>query len=285
MSMSKKDNKWATGKPFSVEICDTLRFHVGAREVAENNRKNAFADRDAALDEIAELKDPKSPEYVQAKCNHSDAILRIDSLSNEIKWHNTQIGEIVASADKPQQLELSLEVPEAKPRKKDDGQLELGEGEKKPKPVGRPGPVRPDQPDPALAEGEDQHLAASVKELDCREDIKGKLIKAGLDTVLKLARVLNGVDGLEALREHANLSDDESTLAWNAYTAFKLSHRKAMRDADSNEPSAGGLKLVGTAAGSRPGKGAGARGAGAGKAADDTDDVDRRRKVPRARKA
>jgi hypothetical protein len=268
MSMAKKDNKWATGKPFSIEICDTLRFHVGAREVAENNRKNAFADRDAALDEIAELKDPKSPEYIQAKCNHSDAILRIDSLNNEIKWHNTQIGDIVGNADKPQQLELSLEVPEPKPRKKDDGQLELGEGEKQTKPVGRPGPVRPEQPDPSLADGEDQHLAASVHELDVREDIKGKLIDAGLTKIAHLAKICDGPDAVHEMGSKANCDVTVAMALIASVKSYRSKHRKAMREVETGEtdqPTSGGLKLVGTASGAKPGAGAGPGGKAAGK--------------------
>jgi hypothetical protein len=272
MSMAKKDNKWATGKPFSVEICDTLRFHVGDRDVAENNRKNAFADRDAALDEIAELKDPKSPEYIQAQCNHSGAILRIDSLNNEIKWHNTQIGEIVGNADKPQQLELSLEVPEPKPRKKDDGQLELGEGEKQTRPVGRPvgrpGPVRPEQPDPSLADGEDQHLAASVRELDVRDDIKGKLMDNGFVTIAHVIQYADGRNSDEQLGGRAKLDDDQVAALLKATQAYRTKHRKAMREVEtgeSSEPSSGGLKLVGTASGAKPGAGAGAGGKAAGK--------------------
>lgn len=265
--MAKTKNKFATGSSFSVDVCDTLRFHIGSREVAENNRKNAFSDRDAALEEINECEDKESPEYIRAERNHSEAIRRIDSLSVEISWHNKQIGVIVANADKPQQLELSLDMPEPELKKKPDpDQMKFGDGEKKVKPVGRPGPVKPEHPDASLGDGVAEHLKVSVLELDLPEKLKGKVQRLGYETVGSLIAAIDekGYSNPmnEVYRDLFEVSSKDAAAIVEAAWAFKKKHVNAElakireEEAGGNEASAGGLKLVGTAANAKPGKGA-----------------------------
>ena len=265
--MTKIDNKWATQKPFPIEVCDTLRFHIGSRDVAENNRKNAFADRDAALEEKTECRDRESPEYKTACINHSDAVQRIEALQTEIAWHNKQIGVIVANADKPQQLELSLEMPEAPKKKVDKDQMEFGEGEKKVKPVGRPGPVKPGHPDASLGDGVAEHLKVSVLELDLPENLKGKLRKLGYETV---GSVIVAIDKAgytnpnnDAFREMFNTNAKDAAAIVEAAWAYKKKHTLAelnqIREEEakvSGDAPPAALKLVGTASAAKPGKGA-----------------------------
>lgn len=220
--MAKK-SKHMTGKPFTTEVCDAIRHHVGERKALESKRKNAFEDRDAALAEKAEIDDHDSEEYFEACRRHSDAIASIDSLSSQIKWHHNQVDELIEKADEPA-FPFVYEPP-AEPAKKDPRQLKLADAGKDTRPVGRPGKPKPEAPDPSKGDGVDEHLAADVKELDLPEYVIGKLVKAGLTTV---GRVVAVIDGGKDLAGEANISDDQATATSVAIAKYRKKHRKAM---------------------------------------------------------
>jgi hypothetical protein len=74
--------------------------------------------------------------------------------------------------------------------------------------------------------------------------------------------------GDEQLGRRAKLDDDQVAALLKATQAYRTKHRKAMREVEtgeSSEPSSGGLKLVGTASGAKPGGGAGGTAAGKGR--------------------
>src|SRR3990167_60427 len=63
--------------PFSLEVSNAIRHHVGRRKDLESKRKSALNDRDAALDDKHSLKDKGSKEYLDASHRHSDAVASI----------------------------------------------------------------------------------------------------------------------------------------------------------------------------------------------------------------
>lgn len=213
--------KHMTGKPFSVEVCDAIRFHIGEGKSLESKRKNAFEDRNAALEEKIGLEDPDSPEYLAACKRHSDAVALIDSLDAQIKWHKNQVTELVEEADNPQ-LALEFDPPAPKP-KSDPKQLKLEEA-KDTRPVGR----KPAAPEAPVAEGVDQHLAASVNELDLREDLKGKLIAAGFETIAQLCVV---VDSDQDLAEKVDVTPAAAKSIEKSLKAYRKAHRSADAEA------------------------------------------------------
>lgn len=207
----KKKSKHSTGNPFAVEVCDMIRHHIGERRALDSRRKGAFEDRDAALAELAELTDKESPEAMKLKSQHSDAIVQIDDLNSRIKWHNKQLDELVEKADEPgfdfmYDPEPTPTVPK--------GRNKSGSG-----------PAVPEADAPGF-EGVDEHLKAHVNELDCREDLKGKLVAAGLTTIGAVVAVLDGVGDI---RDEVELNENQAAEVKRAVKAYRKKHRDAAR--------------------------------------------------------
>ncbi len=83
------------------------------------------------------------------------------------------------------------------------------------------------------ADGVDEHLQASVNELDMREDLKGLCIAAGFDTIAKLVHVLDGPGGRADLSTQANLSENKTATVAKAVSTYRKEHRSAMREAET----------------------------------------------------
>lgn len=242
------------------------------REAVKSWLEGAEQDLKDARREIDELgvRGEDSNDFKEAAARKERAERQRDALKERLKVLANKMDEAVNQSTKGEEKlfdDIDWKSLETKPTARDmyhadtldDGQLQLGEGEKQTKPVGRPGPVRPEQPDLDMADGEDQHLAASVHELDVREDLKGKLVAAKLLTVAHLARICDGPDSQLRISQDANIEWKDAAYVVNAVVTFRAKHRKAKREVESGEPSAGGLKLVGAGAGAgaKPGKGAG----------------------------
>lgn len=216
--MAKK-SKHATGKAFSVEISDVIRHHFGEIEVLTAKRENAFGDRDSALEELAEIDDKHTPEALKLKERHSDAIVLIDGLNRRIKWHQSQAMETCKQADSPE-FEFMYDMPPEPPKKKDDpDQMKIGDGDTRP--VGR---VRGREVSHAQPDGENQHLTASVNELDMRDLLKSKCNAAGYTTVGALAEAIDKDEDLQALLSVTDKGDQEIRAAVSKY---RKAHRKA----------------------------------------------------------
>lgn len=224
--MAKK-SKHMSGTAFSIAVCDAIRHHVGEVKSLESKRSNAFDDRDAAIEELGEM-EGDSDEAHELKCRHSDAIVLIDALSARIKWHRGQIEDLVEKADEPS-LDFMYEMPE-EPPKKDPKQGELKDVAKDTRPVGRPGKPKPEAPDPSKGDGVDEHLSASVNELDCRENVKGKLIEAGLTTIGRVAAILD--DEKQDLRDLLNCGENIASEIKKAVKQYRTKHRRAAREAE-----------------------------------------------------
>lgn len=237
-------SKHMLGRPFSVDVCDNIRHHQGEINKYESKRKNAFGDRDAALADKRGLRNKSSVEYAQACQRHSDAVVSIIDLSAQIKWHREQLKDVVADADNSQ-LALEYEPPEPKvpapkaekpakgekspkPEKKADEKpaaLKLAGGTDS-RPVGRR--PRSETPAPLAGEGVNEHLSASVNELDCREDLKSKLIKSGLTTVAEvIQKAEKSADPVAELQAVTELADTAVRAIWNSVQKFRSAHRKA----------------------------------------------------------
>lgn len=230
--MAKK-SKHMTGTAFAVEVSDAIRHHIGCRKALESKRQNAFDDRDNALAELADFEDKHSPEAKDAKEKHSDAVVLIDDLNKRIKWHSNQVDETIEHADEPSFEFMYEPSPEdLVPKKK--AQMEFGEGEKASdtKPIGKPGPVKPEQPDPDMGDGVDEHLKASVNELDLSEAVIKKLATAGLTKVGHITKILDSKDG--DLAKEAKLTDLQEREVQKVVKTFRKFHRQAAQKAEGN---------------------------------------------------
>lgn len=232
--MTKK-SKHMTGKAFPVEICDAIRHHQGEITALESRRKNAFEDRDAAVAEKNGLRNRDGKEYLEASRRHSDAVVLIQTLDDEIKWHRGQLREVIEDVDNPQ-LEITFDPPPAAP-KEDAGQMTIGDVGTRP--VGRPGKTRPEAPDPSKGDGVDEHLAASVNELDCRENLKGKLIEAGLTTVGRVVAAIEDRD--KDLRDVLDCGENIASEIKKAVKVFRTRHRTAAMEAENDGATVSGV--------------------------------------------
>ena len=127
MSQTKKRSKFDKPAPFMLEVCNAIRHHVGSRVELESRRKGAFESRDAAIAEINDVraamilgdgadrsKAKLEDELLHAQARHSQAITEIDELQKTIRWHASQIDEMVTRADEPE-LDVLYEMPTPPP--------------------------------------------------------------------------------------------------------------------------------------------------------------------------
>lgn len=92
------------------------------------------------------------------------------------------------------------------------------------RPVGR-SKKQPEAPQPM---GENQHLEASVLELDMRDQLKVKCNDAGFSTIGQLAQIVDGVNAMTTMSEKLNVEVGDATMIIKAVAAFRVKHRKAM---------------------------------------------------------
>lgn len=101
-------------------------------------------------------------------------------------------------------------------------------------PVGRPGlKPKPEAPDPSKGDGVDEHLKASVKELDMPERLIGLCEKAGKTKVGHLADVLDSKDG--DLSEALDCEPKDAKAIAKAVKLYRDKHRKAAMKAEGIE--------------------------------------------------
>lgn len=229
-----KQSKHMTGKPFTVEVCDAIRHHVGCRIALESKRSNAFDDRDAAKAELEELKNKDSPDALKVKGRYADACIQIDDLSTRVKFHSNQVDELVEKADAPS-FEFMYEISDLEKKEADDD-----------RPVGKPGTPKPKKggkraggeavPEAAQPEGFNQHLNASVNELELNDRDKQKLIDGGFVTIGQLVVFVNSGKNL---RDKLNVGEGIHSSIMRAMKQFLKDHTKA--DTEATRDGRGGV--------------------------------------------
>lgn len=231
-----KQSKHMTGKPFTAEVCDAIRHHVGCRIALESKRSNAFDDRDAAKAELEELKNKESPEALKVKGRYADACIQIDDLSTRVKFHSNQVDELVEKADAPS-FEFMYEISDLEKREADDDRPVGKPGTPKPKKGGKAGggggePV----PEAAQPEGFNQHLTASVNELEVNDRVKEKLVDAEFVTIGQLYAFIE--DG-KNLTHKLNAGENVVSAVKRALKDYVKKHTKA--DLEATRDGRGGL--------------------------------------------
>lgn len=242
--------------------------------IAEEELKDARRE----IDELG-TRGEDSEEFRDAAARKERAERQRDALKERLKTLANKLDAAVDEATKGESKlfdDIDWKALEAKPTAKelygsgeeDDKQMELGQGEKKVKPIGRPGPVKPEHPSAEMGDGVAEHLKVSVLELDLPEKIKGKLQRDGFETVGSVIAAIDKIGyenpGNDAYRDLFNASVKDTEVIVKAAWAFKKKHVKAELDKireEENGPSAGGLAggviaTIGTAAHAKPGKGA-----------------------------
>lgn len=221
--MAKKPkNKFASDSPFSLAVCNRIRFCVGMKAEASAARKKAFEQRDGLQAQLAELFKSKAAggavselELAEAKARVYDAIQEISNLEASIRFYGNTITETVQDADSPELDGLTDEMPLYTPPP--------------PPSIEKPSAPKPRdeaarQEDHEHAEGVDEHLDASVNELDIPELDKGRLVKAGFTTIGAVAKVIDSDGDLGAA---LNVGEKVAARVKAAVQTFRSVHRKA----------------------------------------------------------
>lgn len=214
--MAKK-SKYAIGKPFSIEVSDSIRHHGGMADALMSKRDIAFEERDSALGGKHDAK-KESSEYHEACDRHSNAVEQIDDLNADIKWHSKKLIEIAKKADAPD-LAIEYERPDEPPAKP--------KGAKAPADDKTQLKIQPDAP---LPTGELQHLAADPSELDLTGPLIAKLRKAGIASINQLVKLVE--DPAKNFRDELDLSNAHAVALEESLEKYRKRHRRSMAEAE-----------------------------------------------------
>lgn len=216
-----------TYQPFPGVICQRLRNLVKLKKEAEAKREDIFTDRDAAEETLngTPTGDTKEREHWQAA--YGKCVLDLKRWNVTIKNIANQIEEMVEKADEPGLYDDSdVTIAEFEPKvtpKDDPDQATFADA----RPVGR----RPKGPsgDAPVAEGENQHLAASILELGLPDHVAVTLKEQGFETVNHLVLHLN--KGKKFIELH-KLSEACAKGIEERLSAYLKKHNKAQVDKD-----------------------------------------------------
>jgi len=211
---------------------------ANARAAAKSREAELVATRKDLENQLDELGAGSSADHLRVSRDYVVTLRSIDFERDRIKTLADQLEKIISEAIQGK-FEFAEEVDDRalvkKPTEKD-----LFHREPEPptdtRPVGRPGKTKPEAPDPSKGDGVDEHLQASVNELDMPEKHKGKLIAAGFTTVGRLVACMEkGDDHAAAIVEAADVGADMAKQIASAVAKYRKAHRSAARTAERGE--------------------------------------------------
>ena len=220
-------------EPFAPNVCQKLRNLVSARKRAIAKRDNLFKTRDGLKADLDATSSGEKDKRLRLHAEYGETVLSIESYKRAIARIDGDIDDAVENADDSKLFsDPGVDMGEylADPVKPDPKASS--------KPVGGPSAKEPPKkpaiakPEPALQiSGVDEHLAASVNELDLGEYEKGKLVQAEFNTVGDVAKLLDSPDEPD-LQAAFNLSPRQVANVCRAVKKFRTTHREAMRKAE-----------------------------------------------------
>lgn len=211
-----------------------------ARTVAKARETELVTTRKDLENQLDELGAGSTPEHLKVSRDYVITIRSIDFERDRMKTLADQLEKAITDSIQGK-FDFAEDAEDDRALVKRPAEKDLfhkpAPVEEKPKdarPVGRP---KPETPEPAIAEGENQHLTASVNELECPKGHKAKLLEAGLTTIGRLFEVIE-TDDIEAnkLAEKANVTGGVARQIVAAATKWRKAHRKAAREVESAGP-------------------------------------------------
>lgn len=207
-----------------------------AREAAKAREAELVLTRREVEGRLEELGAGETKDHLRASREYFVTIKHLEYERNRLKTLADKM-EAIIKAGIQGKFDFADEINESEINKRptEEDLFHREEPDQEPKlvetrPVGRPGKTKPQVPDPSKGDGVDEHLKASVNELDIREDLKGKLIDAGLITIGHIAAILDK-------DEHAHIvesfSQNANAVVKKAVKAYRKEHRAAMREAEA----------------------------------------------------
>ena len=225
----------AEHKAFPGKTCARLRRLNEIRTAARSKRADLFQSRDATEEQLHATRHEETKKRENLTRDYGTVVLELKRLNHAIKGIESDVFDTIANGDQGKlwedgDVQLSLEDYLAEANVIDDDEGDV-------RPVGRPGSKpKPEAPDPSKGDGVDEHLKASVKELDMPERLIGLCEKAGLTKIVHLVKVLDDNDGdAPSLGEAVNGSDKDAKEIAKAVKVYRDKHRKAAMKAEGIE--------------------------------------------------
>lgn len=199
--------------------------HAQARSAAKSRETELVATRKDLENQLDALGPGNTTDHLRVS---RDYVLTLRSIEYERARIKTLADDMERAINSSLQgkfdfAEDSVEIRELV-RPPSEGELFQAPPPPKPK-DDRPVGVKPEEPVPV---GENQHLASSINELDVREDIKGKLIAAGVTTMAGLfARLEHDDISGTGISELANITPELAKSVVAAAKKWQKAQRKA----------------------------------------------------------
>lgn len=209
---------------FPLSTCRTLRTIVGLRKKVRADRDRAFENRDDARDRMDEAEGDKQKR--DAEADFGLCVRQIERLQTAIKKLDNDIEEAI---ENPDQEELF-----------DVGQLTLRDYvNDTPSKIATKVKEKQDAKKAADAEappeGVDQHLAASINELDLTDRLKEALLEHNIPTVGALVVFQDKSDtdnDADDLQDLLNVEEKDQKAIISALAKYRREHRKAARQVE-----------------------------------------------------
>lgn len=215
-------------------ICNLQQAREAVRSqlvIAEDDLKDARRNlADVGKDEKSEEFRDAAALFVKAEAERDYRKSRLVELARDID------AAIVAACKGEGKLFDDLDVTiytKAPTTEQLYGKAESEDANQQKLPVGRkPGKTKPEQPDPSKGDGVDEHLNASVNELDVSDSVKRQITGAGF---LKIGQVLKVFDTDGSDREVFNLSEKGVAALEKSCKAYRKKHNLAIIHVERDE--------------------------------------------------
>lgn len=217
---------------------------AAAREQSKTREKDYVQERKSLDGKLNDLGAGSSPDHLRVSREYVVCIRAIDYERNRQKTLADDAERIVREGnqgkfDFAEELDISelsarpTEDEMFRPEPPDDDQMSIGQDTR---PVGRPGPVKPEAPSPEMGDGVDEHLKASVKELDMPERLIGICEKEGKTKIANLVKLVDDAEGeVPGLVAALDCSEKDAKAIAKAVKLYRDKHRKAAMKAEGIE--------------------------------------------------
>lgn len=214
------------------KVCTHVRSLIDLRKQAEKKRKDLFDKRDAAEEQLHQCPDSDRSKRTELKAEYGDHVLEIIRYGRVIKAISHDVDDTLERSHQPELFDRGSPSMRAYLELADEQDGDDGDAAPGPLPIGRSTGHAPPRPAP-VPQGEDQHLAASVTELQ-EHGLSGPgcraLVKAGFNSIAQLAKWFDA-DCPDGVAD--GLSADHVKAAGASLKKYRAAHRNAARRAEA----------------------------------------------------
>lgn len=237
-----------TSVAYPPQVCRRLDRLYAQRLQEKNREKDLQQERKTLKGELAELGAGETAEHKEAGWGYSRVLFQLEYCRDRQKDLANRIDETIKKAHEPGLFgedDADLDTPAddknvfqaiAKKLGRGDDEEDPEDPDQQTLPVGGPSATQPPKPLKLTQEegatGVDEHLKASVNELDMRDDLKTACLKGGRGVISSLVVILDGPGELDNLQRALNVNEKDAKAIIRAVKAYRRDHRSAMREAD-----------------------------------------------------